>query len=598
MDEDASACSLSMEVGYASTRRGTCLVCSKPIVQRALQVGVEIDDPEFGVITKYQHAGCATMPGDPTQLRGFEQLESADKELLIAKAQHSSASSSGDGRAGGGLHIDRSAIPSIALDSEFSGDTLQGLQQLGVQVYDENELERGIIEQAQQQIEEQSGGSSSRPSIGAAAALTPKELAAAPAPAKRWRVPRKRRALEPGEIADEPTPAARRETTPTGAAAPAAHERDDPQSDSADSDDTAACKRALRQRNAVRRDEAARRDAAKSAVPLYDDDGNFLGTIPRGGSEQRQQQKRPAALGGGRSGTNGGARSSSSSGGAASSKGSSGSGSNGSAAAPNGRAVVAAAAAPAPAPAPAAVAAPAGSAAGAATQVAASPAAAAVVVVKDEPAEVANAPAPAASGKRKAVAAASECDGDAELAKMLASQRSERLSVARRRVTQPWRGLDSDDEFDGKDEAKEEGRAPEPLQEARQDWEEDDDDGIDVDEDDDEDEEEYGQAEEDDDDDDEEEEEEDDDEVHEVEEELDDLEDGELEEGEVGGAGGRRPPSASRHASSSSSVRGSSCRSSSRRTNAGDADSNATSSDWPSIKCRRKSRKQSTRPAL
>ena len=27
---------------------------------QALQVGVEIDDPEFGTITKYQHAGCAT----------------------------------------------------------------------------------------------------------------------------------------------------------------------------------------------------------------------------------------------------------------------------------------------------------------------------------------------------------------------------------------------------------------------------------------------------------------------------------------------------------------------------------------------------------
>ena len=39
-----------------------------------------------------------------------------------------------------------------ALDSQFSGDALESLKQMGVEVYAEGELERGIIQQAQQQL--------------------------------------------------------------------------------------------------------------------------------------------------------------------------------------------------------------------------------------------------------------------------------------------------------------------------------------------------------------------------------------------------------------------------------------------------------------
>ena len=52
-----------MEVGYASTRRGTCLVCSKPIMQRALQVGVEIDERHIYYLGGWSQARCHVMLG-------------------------------------------------------------------------------------------------------------------------------------------------------------------------------------------------------------------------------------------------------------------------------------------------------------------------------------------------------------------------------------------------------------------------------------------------------------------------------------------------------------------------------------------------------
>ena len=79
-------------------------------------------------------------------MRGFDQLDPADQETLRALAKASAP------RAKEGVSIDRRAIPSLALDSQFSGDALESLKQLGVEVYTEGELERGIIQQAQDQL--------------------------------------------------------------------------------------------------------------------------------------------------------------------------------------------------------------------------------------------------------------------------------------------------------------------------------------------------------------------------------------------------------------------------------------------------------------
>ena len=122
--------------------------CQKPIGIRSLQVGVEVDDPEWGKVTKWSHPACAKI-ASVAGLQGFEALEPHDQETLRSLAQ--------DEPSGEGVSIDRSAIRQLdkaALDSQFSGDALESLKQMGVEVYAEGELERGIIQQAQQQLAE------------------------------------------------------------------------------------------------------------------------------------------------------------------------------------------------------------------------------------------------------------------------------------------------------------------------------------------------------------------------------------------------------------------------------------------------------------
>ena len=140
-----------MECGYASTRRAQCTVCAKPIALKALQLGVEVDDPDWGKVTRWSHPVCmklASITDLQADLRGFDQLDPADQETLRALAKASAP------RAKESVSIDRRAIPSLALDSQFSGDALESLKQLGVEVYTEGELERGIIQQAQDQLAE------------------------------------------------------------------------------------------------------------------------------------------------------------------------------------------------------------------------------------------------------------------------------------------------------------------------------------------------------------------------------------------------------------------------------------------------------------
>ena len=137
-----------MECGYASTRRAQCTVCAKPIALKALQLGVEVDDPDWGKVTRWSHPACtklASITDLQADLRGFDQLDPADQETLRALAKASAP------RAKESVSIDRRAIPSLALDSS-SPEMRSSLKLLGVEVYTEGELERGIIQQAQDQL--------------------------------------------------------------------------------------------------------------------------------------------------------------------------------------------------------------------------------------------------------------------------------------------------------------------------------------------------------------------------------------------------------------------------------------------------------------
>ena len=162
-----------MECGYASTRRAQCTVCAKPIALKALQLGVEVDDPDWGKVTRWSHPACtklASITDLQADLRGFDQLDPADQETLRALAKASAP------RAKESVSIDRRAIPSLALDSQFSGDALESLKQLGVEVYTEGELERGIIQQAQDQLAEkgrpQERAASAASTVSAASAVS------------------------------------------------------------------------------------------------------------------------------------------------------------------------------------------------------------------------------------------------------------------------------------------------------------------------------------------------------------------------------------------------------------------------------------------
>ena len=80
-----------MECGYASTRRAQCTVCAKPIALKALQLGVEVDDPDWGKVTRWSHPACtklASVVDLQADLQGFDELDPADQETLrsLAKA--------------------------------------------------------------------------------------------------------------------------------------------------------------------------------------------------------------------------------------------------------------------------------------------------------------------------------------------------------------------------------------------------------------------------------------------------------------------------------------------------------------------------------
>ena len=170
-----------MECGYASTRRAQCTVCAKPIALKALQLGVEVDDPEWGKVTRWSHPACtklASVAADlQADLQGFGELDPADQETLRSLAKASAP------RPKESVSIDRRAIPSLALDSQFSGDALESLKQLGVEIYTEGDLERGIIEQAQDQLAEkgrpQERAASAASTVSAASAATVASAASA-----------------------------------------------------------------------------------------------------------------------------------------------------------------------------------------------------------------------------------------------------------------------------------------------------------------------------------------------------------------------------------------------------------------------------------
>ena len=95
----AMECDSAMECGYASTYRGQCMYCSKPIGARCLQVGVLLNDVAWGQVTKWSHPACAKLVS-VADLQGFDELKPADQESLRSLAQ--------DGpRSGGELHRKR-----------------------------------------------------------------------------------------------------------------------------------------------------------------------------------------------------------------------------------------------------------------------------------------------------------------------------------------------------------------------------------------------------------------------------------------------------------------------------------------------------------
>ena len=169
-----------MECGYASTRRAQCTVCAKPIALKALQLGVEVDDPDWGKVTRWSHPACTKLTSIAdlqADLQGFGELDPADQETLRSLVKASAP------RPKESVSIDRRAIPSLALDSQFSGDALESLKQLGVEIYTEGDLERGIIEQAQDQLAEkgrpQERAASAASTVSAASAATVASAASA-----------------------------------------------------------------------------------------------------------------------------------------------------------------------------------------------------------------------------------------------------------------------------------------------------------------------------------------------------------------------------------------------------------------------------------
>ena len=169
-----------MECGYASTRRAQCTVCAKPIALKSLQLGVEVDDPDWGKVTRWSHPACTKLTSIAdlqADLQGFGELDPADQETLRSLVKASAP------RPKESVSIDRRAIPSLALDSQFSGDALESLKQLGVEIYTEGDLERGIIEQAQDQLAEkgrpQERAASAASTVSAASAATVASAASA-----------------------------------------------------------------------------------------------------------------------------------------------------------------------------------------------------------------------------------------------------------------------------------------------------------------------------------------------------------------------------------------------------------------------------------
>ena len=323
-----------MECGYASTRRAQCTVCAKPIALKALQLGVEVDDPDWGKVTRWSHPACtklASVVDLQADLQGFDELDPADQETLRSLAKASAP------RPKESVSIDRRAIPSLALDSQFSGDALESLKQLGVEIYTEGDLERGIIEQAQDQLAEkgrpQERAASAASTVSAASAATLASVASA----------------EGGGSSSAAAKPAQNSASSGGAElelAPAVPST---------------------------QHEGARGSGSGSSS------AGSGGVAPRAAAPKRKAPS-PSTVDGG--------------------------------------------AAPAPAAAAAAA--------------ATAPAA----------------PATAATVRAPKARRAHECDGDEALARVLSSQRSERVSVARQRVHKPWEGADSNSDGGAEEEGE------------------------------------------------------------------------------------------------------------------------------------------------
>ena len=148
-----------MEFAYTSAK-AKCAACGKAVPMRGLAVGRDGGDG----LTRWLHLQCAApdLPENFAELPGFDALQQHDQEAVVAAHQNGGSSC---------IRIAES-VPSVPL----AAAGLEGLEALGVKVYDSNQLESTIIEHME------SRGSHVEPEPGEIVEAAAAPSAAPPAP--------------------------------------------------------------------------------------------------------------------------------------------------------------------------------------------------------------------------------------------------------------------------------------------------------------------------------------------------------------------------------------------------------------------------------